>query len=283
MGSDMRRTLSFSVDSAICAATLDVAAGSHGLLIISGGNEIRCGAHRGMARLAARVAEAGHPVLRFDRRGVGDSEGENLGFEHSAEDIAAAIELFRRECPQLTHITAFGNCDAATALILHHHKGKPDALLLANPWTIDMAVEASESDAPALPSAEAIRARYAKKLRDPREWLRLMRGGVDLGKLWRGVRAASASRTPSPLAERVRQAIDRIDAPVTILIAERDATAMAFMTHWTTTIDTDRYNFRLLSIDSTSHSFADGEARAWLEARALEALSTSPQNGVSKL
>ena len=48
----MRRTLSFAVNGATCAATLDEAPGQHGLLIVSGGNEIRSGAHRGMARLA---------------------------------------------------------------------------------------------------------------------------------------------------------------------------------------------------------------------------------------
>lgn len=275
MGSDMRRTLSFSVEGARCAATLDDAGGNHGLLIVSGGNEIRCGAHRGMARLAARVAEAGHPVLRFDRRGIGDSEGENRGFEHSGEDIAAATALFRQRCPQLTHITAFGNCDAAAALILHHRAGTLDALLLANPWTIDPAMHDREADAPPLPSAEAIRARYARKLRNPHEWLRLARGGVNLGKLWRGIRAASAPSASSQLADRVRTGIERIAEPVTILIAERDATAMAFMRLWTTTIDTDRYNLRLKSIDSASHSFADVEARAWLEAQVLEALTTA--------
>lgn len=269
----MRRTLSFPVEGAICAATIDDANGNHGLLIVSGGNEIRCGAHRGMARLAARVAQASHPVLRFDRRGIGDSEGENGGFEHSGDDIAAAIALFRRECPGLSRITAFGNCDAATALILHHRRDGPDALLIANPWTIETPAQGAADGKSALPSADVIRARYARKLRDPREWLRLARGGVDLAKLWRGVRAASAPKRPSQLADRVRHALERIDAPVTVLIAERDATAMAFMTHWTTTIDTDRDNFRMLSIDSASHSFADADARSWLEARVLEALA----------
>lgn len=268
----MRRALNFTVEGATCAATIDDAGGRHGLLIVSGGNEIRCGAHRGMARLAGQVAASGYPVLRFDRRGIGDSEGENQGFEHSADDIAAAIVLFRHECPHLSRITAFGNCDAATALILHHRGDGPDALLIANPWTIDAPAQNGVAETP-LPSPDAIRARYARKLRDPREWLRLVRGGVDLAKLARGMRAASAPKRSSQLAERVRHALERIDAPVTILIAERDATAMAFMAHWTSTIDTDRDNFRLLSIDSASHSFADETARSWLEARVLEALA----------
>lgn len=267
----MRRTLSFTVEGAVCAATLDEAAGTHGLLIVSGGNEIRSGAHRGMARLAAAVAAAGHPVLRFDRRGVGDSEGENLGFEQSGEDIAAALTLFRAQCPQLTRVTAFGNCDAAAALLLHHRAGGPDALLLANPWTID--ASADEDAADVLPPPAAIRARYAAKLRDPREWLRLLRGGVDLGKLARGLRSARQAAPVSNLAERLQAAMGRTTVPMTVLIAARDTTAMAFMAHWATTFDAKRDNIWLQSLDTASHGFADAEARVWLEARVLEALA----------
>lgn len=271
----MRRTLTFQVAGATCAATLDEAAGRHGLLIVSGGNEIRSGAHRGMARLAAAVAAAGHPVLRFDRRGVGDSEGDNHGFEQEGDDIAAALALFRSICPHVTHITAFGNCDAAAALLLHHRPDGADALLLANPWTIDAATEAAASgdETPALPPPAAIRARYAAKLKDPREWLRLLRGGVDLGKLARGLRSARQSAPVSDLAGRLRVAMERIDVPVSVLIAARDTTAMAFMAHWATTFAKARGTIQLQSLDSASHSFADAAARAWLEARVLEALN----------
>src|SRR5690606_29966334 len=132
----MRRHLSFDCEGAALAATLDEAPGTTGLLIVSGGNEIRSGAHRGMAMLAQRIAAAGHPVFRFDRRGVGDSEGENRGFEASGPDIAAAIAAFRGATPHVTRIAAFGNCDAASALLLHRPAGI-DALLLANPWTYE--------------------------------------------------------------------------------------------------------------------------------------------------
>jgi exosortase A-associated hydrolase 1 len=272
VGEPVRRRLSFTVEGAACAGSLDAATGTTGLLIVSGGNEILAGAHRGMAWLAAEVAAAGHPVLRFDRRGIGDSEGVNSGFEASGPDIAAAMALFRAECPQLTRVVAFGNCDAATALLLHHDAsiggGGPDALLLANPWTIDAAE--APGNAPTLPPPGAIRARYISKLRDPREWLRLLRGGVDLGKLARGLRSASKATAPSGLAERMQVALGRLDVPVTVLLAKRDTTALAFMEHWRTTFHREADNIRLQSIDSASHGFADDAARDWLKARVLE-------------
>jgi hypothetical protein len=96
MDTHVRRLIAFPCAGETLAGTLDEAAGTTGLLIVSGGNEIRIGAHRGMAMLAGRVAdELGAPVFRYDRRGIGDSTGENRGFESSAEDLAAALAAFR--------------------------------------------------------------------------------------------------------------------------------------------------------------------------------------------
>src|SRR3546814_18832077 len=71
-------------------------------MIVSGGNEIRVGAHRGMALLAERLAAAGLPVFRFDRRGIGDSTGANDGYTSSGPDIAAAVRAFRAQVPHLS-------------------------------------------------------------------------------------------------------------------------------------------------------------------------------------
>ena len=285
----MRRWLSFAVEGSQCAATLDEAAGATGLLIVSGGNEIRSGAHRGMARLAAAVARAGYPVLRFDRRGVGDSEGDNGGFESSAEDLAAAVAVFREQCPQLTKIVGFGNCDAASALLLHHRVGGVDALLLGNPWTIegeDVVEPQNRSsdignpdisvpyETSALPPAAAIRARYWAKLKDPREWWRLLRGGVNLAKLVKGLKAASSAPAPSGLAARLAAAAARIEVPMTVLIASGDGTAQAFLSEWSRpSFKGMRDKARIERFDTPSHSFADAASRAWLEARVLEALA----------
>lgn len=270
----MRRWLSFDVAGDSCAATLDDAAGTHGLLIVSGGNEIRSGAHRAMARLAAGLSASGNPVLRFDRRGVGDSGGENGGFTESAADIAAAVALFRSECPGLTSITAFGNCDAASALALHHKGCGINALLLANPWAIDGDDSApTAGDAPAMPPPAAIRARYAAKLKDPRELWRLLRGGVNIAKLVRGLRAARAV-TPSTLAPQLAQGLADFDGPVSILIASGDGTAQVFMAAWrTAAFDGARGKAALFEFDGNSHSFADDAASAWFNQHINEAMA----------
>ncbi|WP_136161749.1 hydrolase 1, exosortase A system-associated, partial [Sphingomonas flavalba] len=184
----MRRALTFQCEGSACAATVDSAAGATGLLIVSGGNEVRTGAHDGMARIAARIAAAGAPVWRFDRRGVGDSEGANRGYAGSGPDIAAAAAAFRAACPGIRRLVGFGNCDAATALALFGKPAGLDALLLANPW----AVETPDD----LPPPAAIRRHYRHRLRAPGAWRDLVVGRVAFGRLARGlIRAARPPRT----------------------------------------------------------------------------------------
>ena len=263
----MRHQLSFACEGAALAASLDDAAGTTGLLIVSGGNEIRSGAHRGMAMLAARIAGAGHPVFRFDRRGIGDSEGANGGFESSGPDIGAAIAAFREAAPHVTRIIGFGNCDAASALLLHQPLAL-DGLIVANPWTYDG--EAEEADEPALPPAAAIRARYLARLKDPKSLLRLLKGEVDFRKLCRGLSALKTSPAPAApdsLAARLDRAITGLDTPATILLATGDRTAQAFVENCPAALD----RLRVERLASASHSFA-GDDGAWLVERILTAL-----------
>ncbi|GAA0459700.1 MULTISPECIES: hydrolase 1, exosortase A system-associated [Sphingomonas] len=259
-----RRLIEFPCAGERLAATLDAAPGSAGLLIVSGGNELRIGAHRGMALLAQRIAAGGWPVFRYDRRGIGDSTGENRGFADSGADLAAAVAAFRVEAPDLTRILGFGNCDAATTLALFHQAAGIDALLLANPWLVE-----NEGDTP--PPA-AVRARYAERLRDPRHWLRLLRGQVDLGKLARGVRALARPRSRA-LAGQVAASLAGSEVPVTLLLARRDNTAIACADAWRGPVfDPIRSRIPVLEHDTASHSFARAPDAEWLHARVREAL-----------
>ncbi len=262
----MRELIAFPCASDALVGTLDRAPSTRGLLIVSGGNELRIGAHRGMALMAQRLAAAGHPVFRFDRRGIGDSTGANRGFEESGPDIAAAVAAFRTAVPALTRIVAFGNCDAASALALHDTSGI-DALVLANPWVIEPAADA-------LPPVSAIRARYAERLRDPRAWARLLTGGVNLKKLAGGLAKISGGEAAAPEGLAARVAAGLSDKPATILIASRDNTAIAFTEAWKTpAYATLRERTSLDILDTDSHSFHRSEDKAWLEARLLAALT----------
>lgn len=249
----------FNCEGSPLAGTLDSAPGNTGLLIVSGGNEVRSGAFSGQAQLAARVAAAGHPVFRFDRRGVGDSAGENRGFRHSTPDIAAALATFRAHAPALTLVVGFGNCDAASALMLAGG-ADCDALVLSNPWTIEDAANDT-------PPPEAVRARYLDKLKRPSEIMRLLGGGVDLRKLARGLKqAAKPAAAPSSLAEEMRVGMAGFRGEVRFVLAMSDRTAQAFESQW------EPGDPRVLRCEEASHGWVEPHAREWLYEQLIDAL-----------
>ncbi|WP_221791894.1 hydrolase 1, exosortase A system-associated [Aquisediminimonas sediminicola] len=258
----MRALLHFTCEDASLAATLDQADNADtALLIVSGGTEIRSGAHQGMAQLASHLRRHQINVLRFDRRGVGDSGGVDPGFENVAPDIAAAIAALRHACPQVRHIYAYGNCDAAAALVLHHHNLGLSGLLLSNPWTID------EAAGQPLPPSSAIRARYINQLTHLTGWKKLITGSVDYRKLLIGIRkifTSSPPLVPDALGARLGQCLAQSDLPVHILLARYDNTAIAFADAWTGphfTAARRRANIHIDQYNTASHSFA-GEADA---------------------
>ena len=256
----MRRLIAFPCEGATLLGTLDEGEHPAALLIVSGGNEIRAGAHRGMAALAASVAAAGHPVVRFDRRGVGDSEGINHGFPSSAPDIAAAVGALRRETPA-RRIVAFGNCDAASAIALFGRAAGIDAAILANPWVV--------SPTDDLPPRAAIRARYAAGLRDLAAWRRLLGGGVSLTKLARGLSRLLRRPPADDLARRVLAAITDWGEDASVVLAAQDATALAYADAARgLTITTHR-------VATASHSFAPEAAHRALHDHVLAALRRS--------
>ena len=254
-----RRHLTFTCDGSRLAGTLDEGHASTGLLIVSGGNELRGGAWAGQAQLAASIARAGYPVFRFDRRGVGDSEGPGGDFRSSAPDIAAAFAAFVGHCPQLSRVVGLGNCDAASALMLAGGAGC-DALILCNPWTI-------EDDA-AAPPPRALRQHYRQRLTSPAALKRLVTGQVSPGKLFASLIAAlTPAPPPNSLASDIAAGIAGYQGESAFLLAGRDRTAQAFRALW------DKADSRLHTCERASHSFVEPEAREWLENQVLARLT----------
>ena len=258
----MRRLIAFPCAGETLIGSIDEADGTTGLLIVSGGNEIRSGAHRGMALLATALSARGVPVFRYDRRGVGDSSGYNSGYTGAQDDlIAAPPRPFASRPPRMTRIVGFGNCDAATTLALFGRVAGIDAIVLANPWVVD--------DDDPLPPAAAIRARYAERLRDPAIWRRALSGDIDIGKAIRGLRKIIvAPSEPQTLANTVVATIRGWGDNASVIAAEGDATAIAFR-H---AARRGRLDARTTVIPTDSHSFARAGDAAALEGAIVAAL-----------
>jgi exosortase A-associated hydrolase 1 len=269
MACDMRRLLSFPCEGALLGATLDDAAGTTGVLLVTGGSQTRIGSHRMYERLAKGLSEKSIPCFRFDRRGVGDSSGDDPGFRSSRPDLAAAAAAFRAEAPALTRLYGFGLCDGASAIALFGDAAGLDGLILVNPWLV-------EAEAGAPPAA-AVRAHYRQRLTSWAGWKKLLTGAIDFGKFWRGLARILRGSDPT-LAQDIAAALRRHRLPVQLILAKGDATAIAaeaeMKSKYFSDLKTD-----IQTLDTDSHTFArPGDEAALLAAveHALSSLSAKP-------
>ena len=222
----MIRPLAISCGGTPLAATLHPGEAPRAALIVSGGVQTRVGPHRLFTQLAEALGGQGMAALRFDRRGVGDSEGENTGFLGSAVDIAAAASVLRSEGG--TDIVGIGLCDGAAALALFGAASGIQRLVLLNPWSSSSPTEkATTGMSSAEMPAAAQRDRTLKRLLDPRNWLRILSGGIDV----KGALKTLFSRggvAESALSARLIAAINAFPGPVLVPLSRGDATAEAF-------------------------------------------------------
>ncbi|EGV27682.1 hydrolase, exosortase system type 1 associated [Thiorhodococcus drewsii AZ1] len=106
-----------------------------GLLILVGGSQYRAGSHRQFTLLARALATQGIVSLRFDYRGMGDSEGETRDFTAVDADIAAALDSLFARAPKLRSVVLWGLCDAASAALMYAPADpRVSGLVLLNPW-----------------------------------------------------------------------------------------------------------------------------------------------------
>ncbi|WP_243451616.1 hydrolase 1, exosortase A system-associated [Sphingosinicella soli] len=215
----MIRPLVIACEDASLAATLHPGAGARAALIVSGGVQTRAGPHRLFTQIAEALSRSGIAALRFDRRGVGDSEGEDAGFLRSEADIAAAASALRHESGA-SEIVGIGLCDGAAALALFGAQGAANRLVLLNPWSF-------ESDTAEMPAALQ-RERTVRRLLNPRAWPRVLAGKVDVAAALKSMLGGSKAPAQSAFAARLVAAINAFPGPVLVVLSGRDATAGAF-------------------------------------------------------
>ncbi len=228
------------------AAELPIDARRRGVLVVVGGPQYRVGSHRQFALLAHALAAQQIPVMRFDYRGMGDSEGAPRSFEAVDDDLRAALDAFCAAVPGMAEVVIWGLCDAASAALFYAHQDlRVTGLVLLNPW---VRTEAGMAKA-------YLKHYYLSRLMAPELWRKIFTGGFQFGAALRSfLSLAGAAARPrqdasaapaadmanvasagqaagtgtASLPDRMLDGIERFKGRVLIILSGNDLTAQEF-------------------------------------------------------
>lgn len=205
-----------------------------GVVVVVGGPQYRVGSHRQFVQLARALAAAGHAVIRFDVRGMGDSDGAPRGFEDINADIGAAIDALLAHAPGVRQVALWGLCDGASAALLYVQSTRDvrvAGICAVNPWV------RSEVG---LARAQ-VKHYYLDRVLAREFWVKLLRGGVGLSalrelssKLVLVTRSTGTSATHCGEAFTERMAFACENLPLGglfMILSENDLTAKEFADH----------------------------------------------------
>ena len=200
-----------------------------GVLVVVGGAQYRAGSHRQFTLLARHLAAEGIAAMRFDYRGMGDSEGTMRTFEDAGADIEAALSGFMQQVPQVREVVLWGLCDGASAALLHGARdARVGGLVLLNPWAHTEQGHAKT----------VLKHYYWARLREPAFWRKLAAGrfkpGQALASLAGLVRKAQGqpqrgAGVQAPLPQRLYAALKAYRGRLLLLTCEADLTAQEFL------------------------------------------------------
>ncbi len=248
---------------------------TRGVLIIVGGPQYRIGSHRQFTLLARYLAAKGIPVMRFDYRGMGDSEGEIRTFEAVHDDINSAIDYFTKEVPDLREIVIWGLCDAASAALFYAYQdNRVTGLVLLNPW-----IRTEQGIAKTY-----LKHYYFNRLTDRTLWKKILSGNFDYLSAIRSLFKTIASlvkrqkknseaensscqsiTTDASLPDRIFKGFNNFNGNVLLIISENDLTAQEFVDltkeseKWNTLLKSP--NIQYLVLSNANHTFSKQEWR----------------------
>lgn len=243
------------------------------VLIVVGGPQYRAGSHRQFVLIARELAAQGYPVLRFDYRGMGDSEGQAHNFESVDDDLRAAVDQLLVAAPSVHEVVIWGLCDGASAALLYAHSdARISGLVLVNPW-----VRTEEGEAKAY-----LKHYYHARLRDTGLWEKIARGDFDyrsaMRSLWemasRASAKAAATGSGPALPDRLHQGLSRFNGRVLVILCGNDLTAKEFSglvnasPEWRKSFQSPR--IKRFDLPDANHTFSRRDWRQHVVHRTLE-------------
>lgn len=241
-----------------------------GVVIIVGGPQYRAGSHRQFTLLARHLAENGIASIRFDYRGMGDSEGAFRNFEQIDPDIRAATNTLCENVPEIRKVALWGLCDAASAALYYGHTDpRVSKLILLNPW-VHTPVGAAKA---------RIKHYYLARLMQPAFWKKLISGKVRLGESVKDVASARApaASTNTPLMDprhgspgyidRMLEGMSQFRGSISVILSGNDLTAkeyeqlLANNRGWKSAHT--KKKIKQLKVEDANHTFS---TKTWREA-----------------
>ncbi len=249
-----QRALRFSCNGSGLVGIVDVPERPlpRGVLVVTGGPQYRVGSHRQFALLARMLAQRGIPVMRFDRRGMGDSEGDPRSYDRIDDDIRAAMKEFFMQMPEMKEIVIWGLCDAATAAAFYVGTDeRVRGLVLLNPW-----VRTPQGAARAM-----LGHYYLARLGEVACWKKVASGNLDFAASAAALRqnmrlAASDRRTQLP--QRVVDSLAEFDGQVLVVLSEADLAARDF----SRLMARHKVRAKRVDIGGANHTFSSRKWRA---------------------
>jgi len=254
------RALAFACGGDTLYGVLSLPAGacSRGVLIVVGGPQYRAGSHRQFTLLARHLAQEGIGAMRFDYRGMGDSEGEARSFEAVDADLRAALDAFCDAVPGMRDVAMWGLCDGASAIAMYAASdARIKGLALLNPW-----VRTEEGIA-----RTTLKHYYRARLLEPAFWRKLLTGRLNvmaslasMAGLARAARKPGETQPQASFPARMHAGLRAFSGPVLVILSGADLTAREFCDlaqadpQWKRLLDAPRVTVQRL--DKADHTFS---------------------------
>ena len=209
---------------------------SIGVVVVVGGPQYRVGSHRQFVMLGRDLASRGAAVLRFDCRGMGDSDGDFRGFQWIEPDIAAAVDFMHGQFGSIRNVVLWGLCDATTAICEYaRDDARIGGVVLLNPW---VRTETGHARARLrhyylgrLTQREflqkVLRGGF-KPLASAREFLANIRRALGSVKNNRAAHTSSETNGNGSLVERMANNLQHYRGLILLIMSGRDLTAREF-------------------------------------------------------
>jgi alpha/beta superfamily hydrolase len=248
-------------------------------LIVIGGHQTRVGSHRLYLKLARFISSNGIIVLRFDYEGLGDSEGDFVGYAGAIPSINSAIEYLKKEV-QIEKIVIWTICNGADPVlnVSIENENEIAGLIMCNPYFI----KAMDG----IP--EIFNFNNRKSFFYQRFWKTLANSNFDVKKIAKKLSVKSSlintkkkikknnnsidNHSPLQLQELIEN-IQSQDFPIRVLISERDMIAMKFFSAFRKMKKqqfSNKNNVTLDLLKKSNHTFSEPEMMNKLFTKTLE-------------